>query len=567
VPGGAKSEKFSALRWTLRRGLILIVVAAMAPVVLVSFLQAGAAQRDARELADSRIIATARAIAERERAAFIIARHLLTVASQDPAIQAMNGECRAGLTRLIPRERNSVIINLARTDASGRPRCSVLPFDPSISFAQESWWRDAIRQPSFSLSAPQMGPISRVRVLLMILPMRSGSGGQDGAVSAALGLAAMQTSIEHMRTGNDGVIALVSKTGETILSSQGGAIRLPLKAVAIERTAIAQSADGMDWIYTLAPLQDRDLFILYAEPRQSVMGATNSNTRAGILLPLVAVMLAAMAVWLGVDRFVVRWLQALQKLANQFARGDFTGDRAGFAGAPIEVEALSGDMHAMAGAIAERDRALNDALETQKRLTREVHHRVKNNLQIVVSLLTMQSARLVETQAATALGQTRARVGALALIHRLMYEEDTSAEAGEVDLADLLGELCRQLRSNYRSISDATLECETGQHAVAADLAVPVAMFVVEAVSNAYHHAFGSGSGGTIRLQCTVADGQGRISIADNGKGYGPATVDRMGTDLMHGFATQLNGKFAIETSSTDGTRVVLEFPLVPFAS
>jgi len=563
VAGEAKSGYAGALRWTLRRGLILIVMAAMAPVVLVSFLQAQAALIDMRSLVDARIVATARAIAERERTTFIIAQHLLTVASQDPAIRDMRGDCRAALVRLFPA--GSAIRNLGRLDAAGHPRCTVIPSDPRVSFAREGWWIEAVRQSSFSISAPMMAPVAQTRVLSMFLPVRNAAGQQDGIVGAALSLDAIQASINNAEISDGAMVALVSHTGDTILTRGGNAFSLPVKGRTIYASMVARAA-GEEWIYALAPLQDRNLFILYAEPRQAVMSVANSNIRAGIVLPLVAIALAAMAVWFGVDRFVVRWLQSLQRLAKEFATGNFAGAPAEFAGAPVEVEALSGDMHAMASAIAERDRALTEALEAQKRLTREVHHRVKNNLQIVVSLLAMQGTRLADRPEAAALHQTRARVGALALIHRLMYEEDTSAEVGEVGLADLLGELCRQLRTTYRTHSAATLECETAPHAIAADLAVPIAMFVVEAVSNAYRHAFDLASPGSIVLSFATEEGRGLLEIADDGRGYSPATVDSMGTELMRGFATQLNGAFNVETQPGAGTRVKLDFPLEPFA-
>ena len=89
--------------------------------------------------------------------------------------------------------------------------------------------------------------------------------------------------------------------------------------------------------------------------------------------------------------------------------------------------------------------ALHAAIDAKTALTSEVHHRVKNNLQIVSSLLNLQAGRITDPAAREALTQTRARIGALAQIHRLLYEKAHDSEM--VDLSHLLNDLCTQLRS------------------------------------------------------------------------------------------------------------------------
>ncbi len=101
-------------------------------------------------------------------------------------------------------------------------------------------------------------------------------------------------------------------------------------------------------------------------------------------------------------------------------------------GAPTEFRLLGEGMSEMAAAIQERDRNLREAIAQKTMLVREVHHRVKNNLQIVMSLLSLQAGRVRDPAATEALRQARARINALALVHRILYEiEDQNHDRPE----------------------------------------------------------------------------------------------------------------------------------------
>jgi two-component sensor histidine kinase len=275
--------------------------------------------------------------------------------------------------------------------------------------------------------------------------------------------------------------------------------------------------------------------------------------------------LASLAIWAGTHWLVVRWLRKLRALAGQFGRGDFTGNRAAFDNAPREMAALSEDLHAMAETIDRRDTALNAALDAKTALTREVNHRVKNNLQIVTSLLTLQADRVADAYARDALGQARARIAALGLIHRVLYEYDTHNVLGTVNMRLLMAELCPQLRSANRANGDINLRCESVDLELSVDQAVPLTLFIVEAVTNAFRHGYEDKPAGLIDVKMTSTDGQVLLSVRDDGVGYAIADpVGKMGFELMNGFASQLGGTLDV-ASDPAGTRVNLRYPLVQY--
>ena len=249
------------------------------------------------------------------------------------------------------------------------------------------------------------------------------------------------------------------------------------------------------------------------------------------------------------------WVSRLREQAGQIISGDYIGEAGAFTQAPSGMAELSSDLDCLAQMIAERE-------ATRNALALEVHHRVKNNLQIVTSLLNMQASRIEHPATREALGQTRARIGALALIHRILYEQADEGSQSTLDIARLVRELCAQFRLWNCNRAEIALLCDASACVVPLDTAMPLALFAVEAVSNAYAYAFPHGRGGTVQLHFGVTgDGAAVLSVNDDGVGFDSAGMGpSMGRQLMQGFADQLKGSFAIISSSGAGTQVRLDY-------
>ncbi|MFM9976837.1 MAG: sensor histidine kinase [Sphingomonadaceae bacterium] len=533
-------------------------------MVILSITQGRIAWHDAQLLSAAQMKSAAWLIAEQERDAFVIARQAVVSLSEVETVQRIGSDCTQALVNA---HRGTIgIVNVIRSDAAGQVRCSALPFAGPVTFARDPWWQHAVKAKGLSLSAPVIGRISGRTVTVVALPLQTARGTQDGLISASIGLDTLRASLQRRsRIDPSALIEIVDGNGAVLLSNRKAALRLDDKSNGTEGSATARAADGSEWLYAKVPLQGKNLSVVYAKPRETILGAALSQVRQSVLLPLLAIGLASIAIWFGSHWLGVRWLRRLQTLTNQFARGEFTGNRAAFALAPQEVSALSDDLHAMADTIAARDAALNAAVNAKTALTREVNHRVKNNLQIVTSLLTLQADRVADPWARDALGQARARIAALGLIHRVLYERDTYNEQGTVDMQLLLAELCPQLRTANRARANIALDCTSDDLMLSVDRAVPLTLFLVEAVTNAFRHAFADDRPGTIRTAMTTAGDHVLLTVTDDGDGYQVASsVNGMGTELMKAFATQLNGTLTIDSGSA-GTAVTLRYPLVSY--
>ena len=172
----------------------------------------------------------------------------------------------------------------------------------------------------------------------------------------------------------------------------------------------------------------------------------------------------------------------------------------------------------------------------------EVHHRVKNNLQLVKSLLGWQAD--VNPALAAALAESRDRIQSMALIHEHLYRAD---DISRVRLDDYLNQLLRTLEAAHAGTGPPiTLTAELAPLTVGADVAIPLGLVVNELVSNAYKHAFRGRAGGRLRVTLTPAEAPPgfRLRVEDDGVGVPPergaARPGSMGMQLMALMADQL---------------------------
>ena len=236
---------------------------------------------------------------------------------------------------------------------------------------------------------------------------------------------------------------------------------------------------------------------------------------------------------------------------------------------PVELRELSRAFAQATHGLALHERTLREAETKQELLIKEIHHRVKNNLQIIASLLNLQANRIRQPEARAEFASARDRVRALATLHRYLYSE---GELQTLNMRSFLQELCAQL---FQAIGEKQgrriqLHIEAPEIEMASDQAVPLSLVVTEAVSNAVKYAFPGGRSGHVDVILSeVGGGIGRLVIRDDGIGIpaGRAETetgvrDGLGIQLIRGFARQLGAQ--LEVLEGAGTCYTLTFPLHP---
>ena len=213
----------------------------------------------------------------------------------------------------------------------------------------------------------------------------------------------------------------------------------------------------------------------------------------------------------------------------------------------------------MADGIVARDMSLRESLAQKDTLMREIHHRVKNNLQVITSLINMQQRALTDPAARAAMSDTRQRITALALIYRALYQ---GPDLRRVDVRQFLEELVGQLGVGEGGRpAPIRTELEADDLEIDPDKLAPLALFAVEAISNARKHAFGP-EGGSIKVRFRVVADEVTLEVQDDGRGEADALPTAgVGRTLMSAFARQLRGHTEVEPAPDRGVRVRLTFP------
>ena len=209
----------------------------------------------------------------------------------------------------------------------------------------------------------------------------------------------------------------------------------------------------------------------------------------------------------------------------------------------------------------QEDARIESALAEKDVLLGEIHHRVKNNLQIVCSLLDLQSARIDDAGVRDMLRDTRNRVRSMALIHQTLYQSNNFAE---IDFASFLNTLGASLLSSYGADPEhVTLRIRADAKALPLNTAIPCGLIVNELMANALKHAFSEGSPGAIDIVFEdLAADMARLTVSDNGIGI-PETIDvgrteTLGLQLVSLLSDQLQGTLDIQKA--EPTRFSLTF-------
>lgn len=526
---------------SMRGRIALLLGLAMLPAGAIA-MQVGLNAASARQAAyEENLSRRALEAIATERRTVDELREMLRVLATTPALQQIEaGDCRAWLTEI--KARYSYIASISVTSEDGRILCSVPATRPGVVVPDSDIRRHARSRDGFAMGYNERGMLSGLPVLGALEPIHDGNR-RIGFVGASIPTTELAALLQRGRASNEALsqarAAIVDSEGRVIAESvsPGNAPPLPGRDQISGRLGSEPrflEVSGGDAV--VVPLYAPDVYAVMSwAPAQPVWQRVG-GIAFSIAAPLLIWLLAISAGWFAVEVFVARPLSSLEAAARGFARGEDIADPPALLSAPAEIRSLRRTLAAMAKTLRGRELRLVEALSEERALLREVHHRVKNNLQMVASLLNIQARAAPDESEAWGLARAHDRVQLLALAHQRIY----SGELREVRVDDLAAEIARQLlQSRGAAAKEINLVMEVHPARAGVDSAVPLAFLIGEGISAALD-ALSDAGPVELRLLLTQDEGGETRFAIDSNLDSERARAPGPGSRLIDAFARQL---------------------------
>ncbi|TNJ47474.1 sensor histidine kinase [Phaeobacter sp. B1627] len=332
-----------------------------------------------------------------------------------------------------------------------------------------------------------------------------------------------------------------------------------------------ENAAGQRRLFSIVPVLSSGFYVIGSwdpESRHapSAPGALNQLLLTPALFPILMWLVSLVLIYVALDRQVVRYLRAISLQMRQFAQSRTLPATTAGSYMPKELEVIEDQFKQMAEKLLLDEATLFDAMHDKDVLLKELHHRVKNNLQLISSIISMQIRRTRNEVTAAALKTVNRRVTSVATVHQTLYQ---ASELGRVQANDLLRDVVRPLTDLAPTTAPVPqIDMELDPIVLYPDQAVPLALLAVEAATNALKYLGVDKMGRRwVRVSLKVLDDEKVTLTIANSTSDTIAPEDEgtgLGSQLIRGFARQLEGN-PIFDETDDSYSVSLTFDVMPF--
>ncbi|SHI87947.1 sensor histidine kinase [Wenxinia saemankumensis] len=559
--------------------LSLSIAIALLPLAVIAVWQALAVIREAQGRSELGLMGVTLHTAAIEARLIYEARGIAdSLAETVPLIYDESPEaCDAALADVV--EGRSQFSALAYVDNEGDVLCAS---DGSRMNVQGlSIFEDAASRDTPGYYANNVAPLSGAAVVGAVSPVFDAEGDRAGFVAISLPRVrapVLQEGTPQYALERETTLITFGPEGEVLTSS------IPLEDVSDtlpqgrtldqladqgQQSFNSFSREGQRRAYSVAAIVPGQFYAMGSWPRR-VAELDLSQSLSPLLLPALMFVGSMLMAWLAADRLVLRHLRPLGRAMSSFAGGTRVVGRVRSDSAPVEIRDLADSFLAMTDTILRDEAELEDTIRQKEVLLREVHHRVKNNLQLIASIMNLQMRTAHSAEAKRLIRSLQERVMSLATVHKELYH---TSGLTEIHADELLSEILQQiLRMSSTPGRPVDLETSFAPVQLLPDQAVPVSLFVTEALTNALRYAAKSPSASMrliVRMDRVPGTDKARIEIANSQPG---TDADRSGLDGGTGLGQRLLAAFAAQTgggyetlNEPDLFRIVLTFtPLAP---
>lgn len=546
--------------------VLLFLSLALLPIGLIAFIQTKQIANQSKRTAELSLIAVTEQAAATERSllqeAFGAARALTSVVKlvkDDPK------QCSDFLKAYKEDVEKYRLVGFISAD--GLMDCSSTHQVYDLSNSPE--FRDIVAQSGRTVTALDSGRVSGEAVVVVTVPVFEHEEVM-GYFFISMSRPALERSelddpsrkpLSLITFNDDGEI--ISSEEDTTVAQNELPSAYPLSQLTVNSRQVftAQNADGVERVYALIPIIDDTVFGLSVWPSDTVLLETNFTSRLSSVLPIVMWVASLVVAFWALNRLAITHIRKLGRQMRHFALNRTLPRKPLGEQVPFEIVAMEQSFLTMAKSILHDEARLEDSLREKNILLKEVHHRVKNNLQLISSIMNMQIRQAPTEANKRVLQRLQDRILSLATVHKSLYQDN---EMTRVDAGILIREIvARSLDIGMETNAGVDVVEYYDNILVGPDDAAPLSLLTSEAVTNALKYLPQSNkerSEMIVSLKYTEAE-RAMLRVVNTLGGEPPEAGTGLGSKLITAFARQLNGSLSIREEN--GYYILeLDFPV-----
>ncbi|MBN1518570.1 MAG: hypothetical protein JW923_00610 [Spirochaetales bacterium] len=553
---------------SVRGALLISVLLSMAPALVIIVLTGVERSRDVADQARAEIVRQVETLAELQSRATDATQQLLSTLASFPAFRTADTAHMDEVLKAVHTEYPEYL-NFTATDTRGIVVASSL-LTPGEDLSDRLHIKRAVDTGRFASGQFTIGRVLSEPAMPFAMPLFKSDGTLWGVQTAVYKLKSYSALFETIRLEPNAFLGLTDYHGIRLYHyppKDSNPVGEPIKASVWEilknsggsGTFIEEGSDGIKRFFAFRALtlpgdEFPYMYIVYASALDNILARSRTQLTRNIVIMVVV---AAFALFLSsvlTDRMFGRRLTKILDTTARIgsgqldARVDLPDDHSDLGRIAAALDNMAELVRARELERSENAKRLAASLEEKEILLKEIHHRVKNNFQLVVSLLTLRSSGMPDGDALFSDSIDRIRV--MATIHELLYE---AGDLSHVDLSDYTRTIVQWLVSSYTTNGrEPSLNLDLEPVRVDIDVAIPCGLIINEVLTNSVKYAFPDNDRDPVLgVAIRPTDDRGLCMVlSDNGPGLpesiDPATSDSLGMQLIVSLSSQVGASWAI---------------------
>jgi len=537
---------------------VLVALAAAPPLALVAYNTLEWRTLLTRQAGED-ALASARLVSAEFSQLMQGTRYLMLTITRHPSVPGNEAECAAHFSGVV--KGLSVYREAALIDRSGKFHCSSISIPPALNVSDRAYFAEPLKTGRFTIGTVTTGRVTGERSLHVSMPYKPPDGSFDGVIVMILNPDRVAQEFAQRAWPKNHRLSVLDREGNVVFMippSENYETRAATRD-SFERykkgegpTFITRRSGGTDEITALVRLSEApdELFVAVSVDLDIALASLWDIAWRSMILALIAILLALLGATLAGWLLLQRPILALVDTARQREAGDTT--------AQFPRLSRGSEFGLLSRALSAMSAKVDGLLEQKEFLLRELQHRVMNSLQILSSLLLMQSRHARSPETREQLKNARDRVLSMGTVYRHLYNTET---VGPVEFSDFIRLICGESENAYGA---SKIICDTEPLFVSGSTATSLAVLTHELITNALKYAYPEDKPGTIHVSLKRTKAGVEFRVMDHGQGlpadFSPEASGSLGFKVISSTVRRFGGTLSYNRLEP-GTEFVITFP------